>query len=138
MAIFITYDDSDGWYDHVMPPIVNQSNDAANDTLAGSSLHCGTPQPGAYLDRCGYGTRLPLLVISPYAKQNYVDHALTDTTSVTALHRRQLEPGPPRQSIVRCARGLAEWSFRFHRHTCAAGRQLILDDRTAGTVVTAQ
>ena len=32
--------------------------------------------------RCGYGPRLPLLVISPYAKQNYVDHALTDQTSV--------------------------------------------------------
>jgi phospholipase C len=33
MAIFITYDDSDGWYDHVMPPIVNQSTDAANPPL---------------------------------------------------------------------------------------------------------
>ncbi len=32
--------------------------------------------------RCGYGPRLPLLVISPYAKQNYVSHALTDQTSI--------------------------------------------------------
>ena len=39
MAILITYDDSDGWYDHVMPPVVNQSNDPANDTLLG---HTGT------------------------------------------------------------------------------------------------
>jgi phospholipase C len=82
MAILITYDDSDGWYDHVMPPIVNQSNDAANDALLGSSGMCGTPASGAYLDRCGYGSRLPLLVISPYARQNYVSHALTDTTSI--------------------------------------------------------
>ncbi len=82
MAILLTYDDSDGWYDHVMPPIVNQSNDPANDTLAGSTGMCGTPAPGAYLDRCGYGSRLPLLVISPYAKKNYVSHALTDTSSV--------------------------------------------------------
>ena len=82
MAIFISYDDSDGWYDHVMPPIVMQSNDPANDVLAGSK-RCGTPAPGAYLDRCGYGTRLPLLAISPYAKENYVDHRLTDLTSVT-------------------------------------------------------
>ena len=34
------------------------------------------------LGRCGYGPRLPLLVISPYAKQNFVDHTVTDQTSV--------------------------------------------------------
>jgi phospholipase C len=32
--------------------------------------------------RCGYGPRLPLLVISPWAKQNYVSHTVTDQTSV--------------------------------------------------------
>jgi phospholipase C len=83
MAILITYDDSDGWYDHVMPPIVNQSNDPKQDTLLGTAGMCGTPVSGAYLDRCGYGTRLPFLVISPYAKQNYVSHSLTDLTSIT-------------------------------------------------------
>jgi phospholipase C len=82
MAILITYDDSDGWYDHVMPPIVNQSNDPAQDTLLGATGMCGTPAVGAYLDRCGYGTRLPLLVISPYARRNYVSHALNDLTSL--------------------------------------------------------
>jgi phospholipase C len=82
MAILLTYDDSDGWYDHVMPPIVNQSNDPAQDTLLGPTGMCGTPAPGAYLDRCGYGTRLPFLVISPYARTNYVSHTLTDTTSI--------------------------------------------------------
>ena len=82
MAILLTYDDSDGWYDHVMPPIMNQSNDPAQDTLLGSTGMCGTPVAGAYLDRCGYGTRLPFLVISPYAKQNYVSHVLNDTTSI--------------------------------------------------------
>ena len=81
-AVFITYDDSDGWYDHVMPPIVNYSNDPANDSLLGPTGMCGKPAPGAYLDRCGYGTRLPLLVISPFAKQNFVDSSLTDTTSI--------------------------------------------------------
>jgi len=83
MAILITYDDSDGWYDHVMPPIVNQSNDPAQDALLGTSGMCGNPVAGAYLDRCGYGTRLPLIAISPYAKQNYVSHSLADLTSVT-------------------------------------------------------
>ncbi len=82
MAIFIAYDDSDGWYDHVMPPIVNQSNDPGQDSLLGPAGMCGTPVAGAYLDRCGYGSRLPFLVISPYARQNYVSHAITDTTSI--------------------------------------------------------
>ena len=82
MAIVITYDDSDGWYDHVMPPIVNQSNDPTQDALLGPAGLCGKPAPGAYLDRCGYGPRLPLVVISPWTKSNYVDHTLTDQTSV--------------------------------------------------------
>ena len=83
MAILVTYDDSDGWYDHVMPPIVNQSNDPGQDALLGATGMCGTPAAGAYLDRCGYGTRLPFLVISPYAKQNYVSHTVNDLTSLT-------------------------------------------------------
>jgi phospholipase C len=82
MAIVITYDDSDGWYDHAMPPIVSPSNDRDNDALLGSDDLCGTPAPGAYLDRCGYGPRLPLLIISRFAKPNYVDHRLTDQSSI--------------------------------------------------------
>jgi phospholipase C len=85
-AVIIAYDDSDGWYDHVMSPIVNQSQDAAHDVLAGADA-CGTrasdPQTlGAYQDRCGYGPRQPLLVISPYAKSNFVDHTTTDQSSI--------------------------------------------------------
>lgn len=34
------------------------------------------------LGRCGYGARQPLLVISPWAKQNFVDHTVTDQTSI--------------------------------------------------------
>jgi phospholipase C len=74
MAVIVAWDDSDGWYDHVMPPIVNRS-DTPLDFLCGSR----SDGPGA---RCGYGPRLPLLVLSPYAKRNYVSHALTDQTSI--------------------------------------------------------
>jgi phospholipase C len=81
MAIVVAYDDSDGWYDHVMPPIVNHSSDPANDALNGPGL-CGQTVEGAYQDRCGYGPRLPLLVISPYARRNKVDHSVTDQTSI--------------------------------------------------------
>jgi phospholipase C len=82
MAIIITYDDSDGWYDHVMPPIVNQSSDPGQDRLLGPTGLCGKAATNAYQDRCGYGPRLPLIVISPWAKSNYIDHTLTDQTSV--------------------------------------------------------
>jgi phospholipase C len=78
-AIIIAYDDSDGWYDHVMGPVVNQSA-VVDDALAGPG-NCGST--GAITQgRCGYGPRLPLIVISPFAKQNYVDHSTTDQSSI--------------------------------------------------------
>lgn len=88
-AVVILYDDSDGWYDHVMSPIVNQSTSPA-DALTGPGA-CGdgsTALPGVDSSnphaqgRCGYGPRQPLLVISPWAKSNFVDHTITDQTSV--------------------------------------------------------
>jgi phospholipase C len=88
-AVVIMYDDSDGWYDHQMGPIMNQSTGTA-DALTGPGF-CGTAAtslPGLNptnlhaLGRCGYGPRQPLLVISPWAKQNFVDHSVTDQTSI--------------------------------------------------------
>jgi len=90
-AVVITYDDSDGWYDHVMPPVVNQSTSTA-DALTGpgacgngtsSALSGGAPANLAHAQgRCGYGPRLPMLLISPWAKKNYVEHTVLDQTSV--------------------------------------------------------
>jgi phospholipase C len=79
-AVVIAYDDSDGWYDHQMSPILMHSA-STDDALTGTGL-CGTPKQGAYLDRCGYGPRQPLLVISPFAKRNFVDHSITDQSSI--------------------------------------------------------
>ncbi len=84
-AIIISYDDSDGWYDHVMGPVMMQSNLADDQLLAPGS--CGEPKSndpagGSQAGRCGYGPRLPLLVISPWAKTNYVDHSVTDQASI--------------------------------------------------------
>ena len=81
MAIIICYDDSDGWYDHVMPPNVNQSQ-TPFDVFTGNGQSGTNPPLGGYQGRFGYGPRLPLLVISPFAKQNFVDHSLTDQSSV--------------------------------------------------------
>jgi phospholipase C len=54
-AIFVTWDDWGGWYDHVPPPQV---------------------------DAFGYGFRVPCLVISPYARAGIVDHTQSDFTSI--------------------------------------------------------
>jgi phospholipase C len=101
-VIVVAYDDSDGWYDHQAPPIVNVSNISGIDVLNGASgCVSGAQQNGAAPStpllgavpadggapapaqgRCGYGTRVPLMVISPFAKRNYVDHTLTDQTSI--------------------------------------------------------
>jgi phospholipase C len=92
MAIIITYDDSDGWYDHVVPPLVNPSNlsalSSSSDGLTGNATGltpsgaCGVPAQGAVLGRCGYGPRMPFLVISPWSRVNYVDHTIIDQTSI--------------------------------------------------------
>ncbi len=80
-AIIIAYDDSDGWYDHQMSPIINDSQ-SPQDALSGAGL-CGTRTPAAgYQDRCGYGPRQPLLILSPYSRVNAVDHHITDQTSI--------------------------------------------------------
>ncbi|WP_223198902.1 alkaline phosphatase family protein [Solihabitans fulvus] len=80
-AVVIEYDDSDGWYDHVPGPIKNSSHDKNEDALTAPGVCGDGKEAGGYLDRCGYGPRLPLLVISPYAKSNFVDHTVTDQTS---------------------------------------------------------
>lgn len=81
-AIVITYDDSDGWYDHQAGPIVNSSTDPA-DALNGAG-QCGpvAPAAGGYQRRCGYGPRLPLLVVSPWSRINQISHTVRDQTSI--------------------------------------------------------
>lgn len=81
-AVIITWDDSDGWYDHVMGPILNQSA-SSPDALTGPGA-CGTGANAlaSIQSRCGYGPRIPFLVISPYAKSNFVDHTVIDQSSV--------------------------------------------------------
>jgi phospholipase C len=80
-AVVIAYDDSDGWYDHAFAPITNSSHDATNDAAVCTDSTARTA--GGYQDRCGPGPRLPLLVISPYAKTNYIAHNQTSQASVT-------------------------------------------------------
>jgi phospholipase C len=85
-AVIITYDDSDGWYDHRFAKPTSASFNAA-DTLNGPSNCDGTAQPlgvnGAPVNgRCGPGTRIPFLVISPWAKVNAVDDTPISQASI--------------------------------------------------------
>ena len=81
-AVVISYDDSDGWYDHAFSGITNPSQSVA-DALTGTGAcgNAGKPLAGE-MGRCGFGPRLPLLVISPWARANFVDHTRTNQASI--------------------------------------------------------
>ena len=85
-VIIVTYDENGGFWDHVAPP------------------------KG---DRWGPGSRIPAIIISPYAKRGYVDHTPYDTTSILKLitKRFDLEPLPG----VRAAAGDLTAAFDFSR-----------------------
>jgi phospholipase C len=78
-AIVVTYDDSDGWYDHQVMPIVNGSNTSADTPFCSSK----PTTLDSWTTRCGFGQRLPMLVISPWTQRNFVSSNLTNTVSVT-------------------------------------------------------
>jgi phospholipase C len=86
-AVFIAWDDSDGWYDHAFAKTTSPSFDAEADRLDGPGK-CGTGTPPDGIDgkpvngRCGPGTRLPFFVISPWAKGNFVGHERISLASV--------------------------------------------------------
>ena len=80
-AVVIAYDDSDGWYDHAYSGVTNPSTTVADGLTGTGMCGSGTSLAGQQ-GRCGYGPRMPFLVISPWAKQNAVDHTLTDQSSV--------------------------------------------------------
>jgi phospholipase C len=82
-AIFIAYDDSDGWYDHQVGPTLFPSHTTA-DKLNGAEA-CQFKNASSLVEhdsRCGLGPRLPFMLISPFAKSNYVDNTLTEQSSI--------------------------------------------------------
>jgi phospholipase C len=135
-AVFLTWDDSDGWYDHLMGPIVNSSVGPV-DALDGPGK-CGdgtrilpgvAPATQHALGRCGYGPRLPLLAISPWARTNYVGSDVTDQTSIARfiedvfLDGRRIGGGSF-DAIAASLNGL----FDFSREPALT--PLLLDERT--------
>jgi phospholipase C len=150
-AVIINYDDSDGWYDHVTGPIVNASattvdsfvplpgntSGTTSPSQISTSGNCGIPTGGAFAARCGYGPRIPLLVVSPWAKKNYVDHNTTDQSSILRFIEENWQLGfidgasaPPagQMSFDRLA-GSINGMFDFNDQGQHAD-QLILDPST--------
>ncbi len=103
-AIFITYDDSDGWYDHQMGPIIRGSQDAA-DTLngpgkCGSTAVTNTDHARSLRSR----PRMPLLVVSPWAKTELRRQLVRRAGLDPEVHRGQLEPRADRLRAPRTPR----------------------------------
>ncbi|HWB33277.1 MAG TPA: alkaline phosphatase family protein [Acidobacteriaceae bacterium] len=131
-AVVISWDDSDGWYDHAMGPIVNQSH-IAEDQLLGPG-DCGTPSATQVAGltqqgRCGYGPRLPLLVISPYAKENFVDHTVTDQSSIIRFIEDNWSLGRIGNGSTDTIAGTLDGMFDFSGHD-AGGHVLFLNPNT--------
>jgi phospholipase C len=82
-AIFIAYDDSDGWYDHQVGPTLFPSHTTA-DKLNGAEKcqFTNASSKVEHANRCGLGPRLPFMLISPFARSNYVDNTLTEQSSI--------------------------------------------------------
>lgn len=91
MVVIVTHDENGGWWDPVSPP------------------------EG---DRWGPGSRIPALVISPFAKKGFVDHTVYDTNSILRLISRvhDLEPldGVRSRDVARIARGQAPFGDLTH------------------------
>jgi phospholipase C len=149
-AVIIAYDDSDGWYDHQMPPIVDPSTSSADAlNLAGlcnAGVQQGKTTPATPLNgsfgapvqgRCGYGTRVPLLVVSPYAKSNEVDHTLTDQSSILRfiednwLSGQRIQPGGSFDTIAGPLTNLFDFNGRERE-----ARKVILDESTGAVKFT--
>ena len=103
-AVVVLWDDSDGWYDHTFVRPTNASYDPEADALdAPGRCGDGTPVDGVQgkpvNGRCGPGTRIPFLIVSPWVRPNTVSHALVTQASVVRfvednwLHGQRLGGG---------------------------------------------
>jgi phospholipase C len=130
MAVFIAWDDSDGWYDHQMPPIVNQSSSPL-DALPGLGANPASIM-GGYQARAGYGPRMPLLAISPFARRNFVFHEINDQSSILRFIEDNWSLGRIGDFSFDQIAGSLLGMFDFRRE--GADEQVILDPSTGAVV----
>jgi phospholipase C len=78
--LVVTYDEGGGYYDHVPPPAALAPDPIPPMVQPGESTYDGFSR---------YGFRVPAVIVSPYAKRNYVSHRLYDHTSILAMVERK-------------------------------------------------
>lgn len=138
-AVFIAYDDSDGWYDHQQGQIINGSF-TTSDSISGTSA-CGTQGTTPQLagpnsnglpvnGRCGVGVRTPMMVISPWAKANYVDHTQTIQTSIARFIEDNWTLGRIGTGSFDSIAGTLDNMFNFAPQTAPNTTSLILSPTT--------
>ncbi|MGW7822317.1 phosphocholine-specific phospholipase C [Streptomyces puniciscabiei] len=101
-ALFITYDENDGFFDHVIPPFPPASGDRGKSTVDASlDLYKGDAShvAGPY----GLGQRVPMLVVSPWSKGGYVCSETFDHTSIIRFVERRFGVHEPNISPWRRA-----------------------------------
>lgn len=131
-AIVLAYDDSDGWYDHVAAKVKNASNSPDDAAWCQNAAAAGVPVAGGYADRCGPGPRQPLVVISPYAKKNFVDHNETDQASILRFIEDNWHTGQIGDASADAAAGSMNGMFNFHHER---NDKVLLNEQT-GAVAT--
>ncbi len=79
-ALFVTYDENDGLFDHMVPPFAPYSKQSGASTVstAGEFYNAGAAQPGPY----GLGVRVPMIVVSPWSRGGWVCSQVFDHTSL--------------------------------------------------------
>jgi phospholipase C len=127
-AIVIAYDDSDGWYDHATGTIVNGSSTA----LDASTQCTGATAVNGQADRCGVGPRQPLLVISPFSKQNYISHTMTTQASILQFVENNWKTGRIGNGSFDATAGSLNGLFNFDDRD--ASNRVILNPATGAIV----
>jgi acid phosphatase len=84
MMVIVTYDENGGFWDHVAPPV---------------------------RDRWGPGTRVPTIIMSPFAKRGFVDHTAYDTTSILKLIETRFDLAPLTEADARADAMLNAFQF---------------------------
>jgi phospholipase C len=147
-AVIVTYDDSDGWYDHAFIQPTTRASFSSVDALNGPGL-CGDPTKGAteptgvkglpVAGRCGPGNRIPFMVISPFAKKNFISHTFISQASVARfvednwLRGERLGGG----SYDATAGSIMDM-FDFNKLVLDFNERKLVLDETMGTVVSSK
>ena len=117
-----------------MSPIIRHSQQST-DALTGTGL-CGSSFTAIQAQgQCGYGPRQPLLVISPWAKANFVDHTLTDQSSVTAFIEDNWQLGHLGDGYADAFAGSLANMFDFTRKKNEVSKNKVFLDPATGQVL---